>query len=1151
MCRTSLRVLAFFLCIFTLVASVAVFPIQAIDITEEEEETDNFLWQIDFDQMSSLTDNRGNSQFKLSLNYTSTASLVDFDDRKVLQIKNSNNAYFINDVGNILDDYKTFYVEADMYFEAFPSGSSGADTAESYPMSFVTWMTQNEGTSSVQYRSIRVTHDGYLSTTNNPAADPDGVSDVQLPLKEWFKIRFAISPQTGSAEIFINGSRVLTYAPGSPTNMISSKIRFFDSRYKYSVYLSNISVCSDNNYRIGYVKEETADYLAYQTTVPENKTINGVKKNVFNLRMLAGLNSLEYNNTGYHVSVIYHKNGETYETMRDLSTDMVFESVKSGNIWVPAEDYGVKYLVAIAIGDIETDCDRIEFIIRPYTTKDGLKKYGDAAILVWGGATDAEGYPVLEYSDRYVEYTMNVTTDTNIKRNNGDNFNSANLVELKNNGTSSTTTRYAYFRFDFSELSDKALNKLLTGGEIFFEFYTTGMRTLTEEEKSAGGLLCDVYLTNDDWDETTLTGKTMASQITSEKEIGQMRYVSGRYCGIDVTEYVLESLRGDKVVTFELRNVRDDSSGSQTKIQSLESGVNVPRLVIYPIEYKHEINLGKLKNVGYEPWGYAEKLVDDWIAEGREALYSHEPYDTVELDAVDITSKNGAYQIPFNKYTNNPSYDTAKYPIPVYVRKLDTLEGFSNKNTSVFDEYGGIENSGIEGQATGYFHTETHGNRTYIIDPIGNPFFSLGINTAQLGANQHQKDNALAKYQTSDAFYKDVCEEMKSIGINTYWGGDIEFFDNGLVKVIDLSCISGYMGNGSAGLGLSVSTGGSAKFKHNNTMNVFDPDFATFCKNRAITNFSKYINRENKDRILGFYSDNEIPSQKDMLDCYLTIDPSEPVNAFSYATAWTFLMKKTGKPNPSVSDVTEELREEFKAFVYDTYFSCVTTALEEAGAGEYMYLGNRIHSTNMTSEGYLRAASKYLDVVSANLYGGVEPPIETIKTIQKYSGKPLLVTEFFSKANDAVDANGYSLGNQANAGLIVDTQSDRATMYENYVLLLLESQNCVGWTWYRFRDNDQTIFKDDAGNMYRAFDYSGSLGAISAYYNLTTKQKVAAANMPAIEVYYQGETDTSNLGSNKGIYDNHMNLYTELAGAIQNISSNVFGIIEYFDAVHK
>ena len=168
-----------------------------------------------------------------------------------------------------------------------------------------------------------------------------------------------------------------------------------------------------------------------------------------------------------------------------------------------------------------------------------------------------------------------------------------------------------------------------------------------------------------------------------------------------------------------------------------------------------------------------------------------------------------------------------------------------------------------------------------------------------------------------------------------------------------------------------------------------------------------------------------------------------------------------------------------------------------------------------------------------------------------YSGKPFIVTEFFSKADDAVDMNGYTLGNQSNAGSIVKTQADRAAYYENYVLVLLESQTCVGWTWYRFRDNDQTIYIDEGGNLYRAYDYKDE--QINAYVNVKTGLLVenGPAFAPSLTVYYQGEGDTSNLGSNKGIYDNKMNLYPELGGSMKKMTDNIFGLINYFDAKNK
>jgi len=537
--------------------------------------------------------------------------------------------------------------------------------------------------------------------------------------------------------------------------------------------------------------------------------------------------------------------------------------------------------------------------------------------------------------------------------------------------------------------------------------------------------------------------------------------------------------------------------------------------------------------------------VDEWFETDRAKVWEGKTYDTIDLEAVDNTAPTGAYTIKTEWKSSSPNNG---WNSRIYARSLDTLIGFNPGAKSQYDVYGGITNSGIRGEATGAFHTETHGGRTYIIDPLGNPFFAIGINTIELGATDNQKNAAVAKFGSEEAFYRQVSETMMDIGINTHWGGDVEFFEaQRLSKAVGLGCISGYMGNRAGGLGLSVSTGGSAAFLHNNTMNVFDPDFLKYLGRTVPETVATF---GDSPYILGFYSDNEIPAQADMLYCYLTIDAAEPVNAFSYATAWTWFMRATGMANPTTADITPELSEEFKAFVYNRYFKTITEALDAAGAGKYMYLGNRIHGANRNSEGYLRAASQYVDVLTVNLYGGLEPPIETIKYMYKYSGKPFIVTEFFAKGSDAVDMNGYALGNQTNAGWIVKTQEDRAIHYENYALLLLESQTCVGWTWYRFRDNDQTLYQDAAGNLYRANDYRNK--KIDAYANVKTGEVIDAAKLEGkLTVYYKGESDTSNLGSNKGFYDNKMNLYEELASAVTVISDNLFNIIQYFDNLHK
>ena len=1105
-----------------------IVPVAAADI--EEVSIPDFVWELDFDKMTNLTDNRGSDEYELQTPGSGNfVTMTEFDGRKVLGIKQSRGQYYIVDSNNILDKYDTFFIEADMYFESYPTADAGTSPND-YPMSFLTWMTKNKTKDgNYAYRSIRVDAEGYLCT----AAKPDARTEAKLPLGEWFNIRFVVSPLSGMCEVQLNNQSVLSYKLGAPVDMAESIIRFFDVRYNYSVYFSGLSVYSDSSYRIGLVDEVSADYVGYQTTE--------IHDDAFDVRMIAGLDSLDYAATGFVVTTLWENNGDIQAKERDIDTLTVYESLKANGKTVTAAELGSKYLVALPVEDIDATKDHVEIVIRPYVKKNGVRTYGDAIILMYMGEKNGN-YPVLESAARSVEYTASASDDTHIRRGLADNFGDKVTMELKNNGETSSYTRDIYMKFSFSE---NAVKKVLDSSRIYLEFYVNSCRALTEDEEAEGGILADVYGVEAGWTESALNGKNNNDIAADIDWISDVRYQSGQYTKVDVTEHVLKNLDENGQVAFRICNVENDGSSGQMQIASSEGPSNHPRLSIYPILYSHEVNLSKLLNEGYEPWGYAESIVDEWFETDRKKVWEGETYDTIDLEAVDNTAPNGAYTIKSEWQSSSPNN---KWNSRIYARSLDTLIDFKPGAKSQYDEFGGITNSGIKGQATGYFHTEKVGNRTYIIDPLGNPFFAIGINTIELGATDNQKSAAIAKFGSEAAFYKQVSDTMMNIGINTHWGGDTQFFDEQVLsKAVGLGCISGYMGNGAGGLGLSVSTGGSAAFLHNNTMNVFDPDFLAFIGEKIPTTLKTF---NNSPYILGFYSDNEIPAQEDMLYCYLTIDAVEPVNAFSYATAWTWFMRATGKANPTTADITPELSEEFKAFVYNRYFKTITEALDAAGGGKYMYMGNRIHGQNRTSEGYLRAASQYVDILTVNLYGGLEPPIETIKYMYKYTGKPFIVTEFFAKGNDAVDMNGYALGNQTNAGWIVKTQEDRAIHYENYTLLLLESQTCVGWTWYRFRDNDQTIYQDAAGNLYRVYDYRNK--KIDSYANVKTGEVTEASKLDGkLTVYYKGESDTSNLGSNKGIYDNKMNLYEELASAVTIISDNLFNIIEYFDNLHK
>ena len=1135
--KLSSRALALTLVLLFICSSVVTLPTSALGLDEVPPE--DFVWELDFNKMSSITDNLGSTEYSLSLKMDGTKeanfplSLAEKDGKKCLTIENGCGTYFIHDENNVLADYSTFFIEANMYFESYPTtlaDTNDPNTPNSYPLSFLTWMTKGETSTNFQFRSIRINGDGYLCTST----EPEGKTDAKLPLQEWFNIRFVISPSTGYAEIYLNGQNILTYSIGKVTSLGDSMVRFFDTRYAYTTYFSDLSVYTASDYRIGLVDESSADYLGYQTTKVEN--------NSFDLRVLAGLDSANFGATGYEVSALWQDRKEIKVAEYSSSSKVLYDAINAkddaGNpVKVTAQELGTEYLSAIAVKGLSTSHGRMEIVIRPYAICQGIRRYGDATILLYTGE-QKDGYPVIVPTGSAGSYTAYPSDDTYIQWNTKSDYGSKNVLEIKNNGTHGSTTRHPYIKFSFT---DVGIERILSSSRIYLQINVKTCRTLTAEEKEYGGILLDVYGTDTAWNDKTLSYYTITTQAAENYWVGSARYRSGESFTVDVTDYVIENA-ADGAVSFRLENVDDDGAAGSMAFYSSESAYS-PRLVVMPQMYGHEVNLGKLNNLGYEPWGYAEQIVDAWLNGGYDKAYGKELYETIDLEAVDNRSPIGDYTIQSLWKSSTP---TADWNQKVYARSIATLTGFTPVAASEYDQYGGITNSGIKGQATGFFHTETHNGRTYIIDPLGSPFFAVGMNTVELGATDNQIQVSLDKYGSAENFYKEISEELRASGINTVWGGEWRQLinTNNLSTAGSIGCITSYMKT----LGLGVSTGGSAAFLHNNTMNVFDPDFVTFVRNKAETVVAPYAD---DPRILGWYSDNEIPSEDDMLYRYLTVDPSEPANAFSYAAAWTFLAKKTGNPNPSVSDITGALSEEFKAFVYDRYYKVVTTELRKVDQN-HMYMGNRIHSKNKNSEGYLRAAGNYVDLLTVNLYGGLEPQIETIKYMYKYTGKPFIVTEFFAKANDAVDMNGYTLGNQNNAGWIVETQTDRAIHAENYILLLIESQTCVGWTWYRFRDNDQTIYQDAEGNLYRYYDYKNE--ARYGLVNVETGEiieETMVGTLGTLDVFYKGEGDTSNLGSNKGIYDNQMQPYPELLDAFKRTSDNLFGLINYFDAKNK
>ena len=100
---------------------------------------------------------------------------------------NKNGALYIYDDNNILGTYRTFSLEGDFYFDAFPEGiRDGQYTPEERPLSFLCWVYKDAETGvNSAFNAIRIDSDGYIYTAN----EAGGKTDVQLETGKWYNLR--------------------------------------------------------------------------------------------------------------------------------------------------------------------------------------------------------------------------------------------------------------------------------------------------------------------------------------------------------------------------------------------------------------------------------------------------------------------------------------------------------------------------------------------------------------------------------------------------------------------------------------------------------------------------------------------------------------------------------------------------------------------------------------------------------------------------------------------------------------------------------------------------------------------------------------------------------------------------------------------------
>ena len=645
--------------------------------------------------------------------------------------------------------------------------------------------------------------------------------------------------------------------------------------------------------------------------------------------------------------------------------------------------------------------------------------------------------------------------------------NNANLLYIKNGLWTNDIARLGLFKFDLSGLD--VLDVGVAELQIKFNDIQKGQT-----------VRFDLYLVEDNWDSKTVTWNTQPKKLNNEPAIANA--VFGAFASVDVTEFV-EDMLFDGKTKFSLMLVQIDETDTVTKID-IGSEAYRPQFKVYKEKEKDDSYVKQLvpdEAANKAIWDRAKQMYDEWYA--RYLKVKEKPVGEPTL----IEADKSEFGLTVMSPGSNPAGTMTARP----TRTVDQLKGFSEKEVK-FDKYGGLMDNSVRQEITGFFYTKKIDDRWWVIDPLGYPVVLMSVSgvTVSYQGSPTQKNAVISRFGNSERWAISTTRHLKDdLGFNCTSTSDDAVYsvENGLAYFKRFGAMSSY----ASSQGINAGQGGQSKFSENNTMPVFDPGFEARVDQNAKSNVVP-----NDTNMIAYITDNELPMDLTMLIDYLTVDPTKEVNYYSYATAWYWVTQMTGKEYIAQEDLTDELMDLFRAFVWDRYYYVVKTAIEKYDPN-HLYAGTKYLNWVKDSEWVLRFSAEYVDILTINWYSAWEPQAEYIFAFEKYADVPFMVTEFYAKSSQTFD----NLACKDGAGFFVKTQADRGLFYQNYTLRLLEAKNCVGWQWFQYTDNDP------AGNP----------------------------------------TDISSRDANKGIVNNRHEEYTELTDDMTVINKNVYNLISYFD----
>jgi hypothetical protein len=421
-------------------------------------------------------------------------------------------------------------------------------------------------------------------------------------------------------------------------------------------------------------------------------------------------------------------------------------------------------------------------------------------------------------------------------------------------------------------------------------------------------------------------------------------------------------------------------------------------------------------------------------------------------------------------------------------RTIGALAGFEpTADKPPLDQYGGVIETPRD--ATGFFHTRKVSNRWWLIDPLGHRFLHIGVCSISAGKSRMDRDATQKRFAADEHWAQATDDLLRANGFN----GSGAWSATDLLRACEHPPVYtqtwSFMGSFGRTRKLTRQESGHLGYL-GGCIPVFHPDFESFCAEYA----EQLVRTRNDPYLLGHFSDNELPLGNTVLDQCLKLDANNPDLRPGYEAAKAWLAQRKG-PAAKAQDITDADRSAFLEYVCERYFRITTEAIRRHDPN-HLCLGPRLYGSSLRAPAVLRAAGKYLDVVAINYYGAWTPDPKLMAMWSRESGKPFIITEWYAKGMDS------GLPNNTGAGWVVQTQKDRGAFYQNFTLALLECPDCVGWHWFKYRDNNP-------------LDLS---------------------------------TDPSNRDSNKGIVNWQFEPYTPLLEAMKQVNTNAYRLVDYFGA---